>query len=337
MNTKHFIPAWSTSLGLLTWLVFCSLQPTVLAQALDVPKPPVPDGYRLVEGDIQVPIDPTFGLVTPAAVFPPDPGLLSERDYWPNGEVFYEFDDNVNQANRQAMLQAMAVWEGVARLTFKPKGSLDFYYLHIQNSTENSSPVGRQRITFKSTINISSWGSTYQMVHELGHTLGLWHEQSRSDRNSYIRINSANILPGREIDFEVRNEALHYGPYDFDSVMHYDQFASSANGLPTITVLPPYDVQWQNRIGQLTHLSYWDSLVMSLLYPQPDWRFVDQAADNDFCRGGTFFDPYKYFFCGTVNVPSGGTVWIQPGRYPGHVTYTKRMTWKAPLGGVTIY
>ena len=34
------------------------------------------------------------------------------------------------------------------------------------------------------------------MVHELGHSIGFWHEQSRPDRDSYLKINLENVISG---------------------------------------------------------------------------------------------------------------------------------------------
>jgi hypothetical protein len=75
-------------------------------------------------------------------------------------------------------------------------------------------------------------------------------------------------------------------------------------------------------------------LTMSFIYPYSNYRFVDGSYGGD--EQGTFLKPYRTFSKGASEVPSGGTVWIQPGAYSAVGTYTKTMTLQAPLGGVTL-
>jgi hypothetical protein len=75
-------------------------------------------------------------------------------------------------------------------------------------------------------------------IHEMLHALGAWHEQSRSDRDKYVKINWANIQSGYKFAFETYIEQGYKGVdingYDFQSIMHYSSMAFSKNGKPTI-------------------------------------------------------------------------------------------------------
>jgi hypothetical protein len=295
------------------------------------PKPPFPKGCKLIEGDIQVPEGFTFSGPSTEAVY--------ADNLWPGGVVHYEFDDNVTDDHRYEARRAMEVWESVANVSFRPKDLYDLYYIHIQDSTKNSSPVGRN--LFSHDVNIADW-NRFIIAHELGHTLGFWHEQSRSDRDTYVTINWDNIIPDEEHNFDKHDEASHYGPYDFDSLMHYSACAFSiddncnCSGTPsttTITVKPAYQT-YQCVIGNRDHLSEFDKLTMSFLYPYSNWRFVDVNYSGS--EEGTFIEPFNTFSEGAEDVPSDGTVWLQPGTYSAVGAYTKPMTLKAPLGGVLL-
>ncbi len=290
----------------------------------------IPPGYTIIEGDIQIPL----------AYLSHAPSSVWATNFWTNGIIPYEFDANVASANQTAMLQAMNDWEAVANIDFRARAG-DANYVHIQNSTGNNSAVGMQG--GMQIINIFNWDMEFVMAHELGHCLALWHEHTRADRDSFILVNWSNIQTDYRPQFNLNSSAGHYGPYDFDSVMHYDQCAFSidcpagwtCNCTHTvITVLPPHQA-WQTLIGQRNHLSNMDQLTMSFLYPQSDWRFVDSAYTGG-TENGTFLTPYKQFPPGFTATPSGGTLWVQPGTYSSVGTYNNAVTIRAALGNVTL-
>jgi hypothetical protein len=78
------------------------------------------------------------------------------------------------------------------------------------------------------------------LLHELGHTVGLWHEQSRPDRDTYVNVLYQNIIKGSRFNFDqVLDNSQTFGPYDYASVMAYIPFAFTRNGGPTIESIPP--------------------------------------------------------------------------------------------------
>ena len=103
-------------------------------------------------------------------------------------------------------------------------------------------------------------------LHEIGHSVGLFHEQTRSDRDDYVSIGWNNIEPGQAYNFEkypapTGNDT---GPYDLASIMHYDSFAFSVNGLPTIV-----KANGQTFVANRTALSDGDIAAALFMYPAP--------------------------------------------------------------------
>ncbi|XP_034389186.1 low choriolytic enzyme-like, partial [Cyclopterus lumpus] len=117
--------------------------------------------------------------------------------------------------------------------------------------------------------------------HELIHALGFWHEQSRNDRDAFIRINFGNILKGRERNFKRMDTNNLNVPYDYTSVMHYAPKDFSKNSGDTIT---PIDASAQ--IGQRDGMSENDILKINKLYVCTDYLPAFSEWDNTL--GNTF-------------------------------------------------
>jgi hypothetical protein len=73
-------------------------------------------------------------------------------------------------------------------------------------------------------------------IHEIGHAVGLFHEQTRHDRNDYVKIMWDNIGRDEWFNFEKHSRIVgtDTGTYDFGSIMHYGPTAFTINGQPTI-------------------------------------------------------------------------------------------------------
>lgn len=111
------------------------------------------------------------------------------------------------------------------------------------------------------------------VIHEIGHAAGLWHEQSREDRDRFIRVLWGNIQPGMEHNFNQHiTDGDDVSAYDFAAIMHYPTWAFSRNGQPTIQALGG------QAIGQRSGLSDGDVRAINLMYPPGGWSGYDRLG-----------------------------------------------------------
>ncbi len=79
------------------------------------------------------------------------------------------------------------------------------------------------------------------LLHEMGHIIGLYHEQTRTDRDSHVTMYYNNVVkstwPGN-FAINLQNQQL-FTAYDYASVMQYPAFVDSSNGGPVIETIPP--------------------------------------------------------------------------------------------------
>ncbi len=77
------------------------------------------------------------------------------------------------------------------------------------------------------------------ILHEMGHTVGLWHEQTRADRNTYIAVNYGNVIKGSFYNYDqISDNAQQNTLFDYASIMEYPAFSFSRNGAPVIESIP---------------------------------------------------------------------------------------------------
>nr|C9D7R2.1 RecName: Full=Astacin-like metalloprotease toxin 2; AltName: Full=Loxosceles astacin-like protease 2; Short=LALP2; Flags: Precursor [Loxosceles intermedia]ACV52010.1 astacin-like metalloprotease toxin 2 precursor [Loxosceles intermedia] len=68
-----------------------------------------------------------------------------------------------------------------------------------------------------------------RILHEMGHTIGLFHEHTRPDRDNYITVHEDNIRPGSKRNYRKTPSYMTrvIGPFDYDSIMIYGETAGS--------------------------------------------------------------------------------------------------------------
>lgn len=109
-------------------------------------------------------------------------------------------------------------------------------------------------------VNSSTCWEVRTVIHELGHAVGLYHEQSRPDRNTYLDVHS--VTPQSPLYRTLDRRNL---PYDFASVMHYPLPSIDA----TLTAAGTARVAAQNMrhtIGYAGGLSPLDVRGLEALY-----------------------------------------------------------------------
>lgn len=203
-----------------------------------------------------------------------DPTTEPEK-LWPGAVIPFEIDTRtypVNQQGREIISQAIDCWRRAnTGFVFVSRTTEPDYVIFGEDEGVCHSHVGRKPGGGPQYIRCDLDGTgmpagqvfdVASIIHEIGHVIGLHHEQSRRDRDRHVQIVPQKIEPSSRHNFSIAPNSRPHGSYDYDSIMHYGRQAFSRDGSDTI--IPPAGVS----IGQRDHISAGDIAAAKYLAEQ---------------------------------------------------------------------
>jgi len=183
---------------------------------------------------------------------------------WTNGIIPYQIENSIGSAGRSAIMAAIADYHRYTCLRFRPRNR-DSNYISFYRGGGCSSPVGMQRGGNRISLGSGCWNKGTTM-HEIGHSIGLFHEQSRPDRDRYVTIHFGNVMRGMGYNFNIQRNINSLGtPYDLASMMHYSSTAFATRGR-TITTKDRSKQSIIDTYNRISGFSATDIKQLNLMY-----------------------------------------------------------------------
>jgi hypothetical protein len=273
----------------------------------------VHEGRAIWQGDID--LGPAASVArTPELLRRPESGrqgvvidALARR--WPGGVVPYVIDGSVG--NQWRVTDAIAMIEAATDIVdFVPR-TTQGDYVRVVNASGCSSAIGRQGSV--QNLNLASNCTTGNAAHEFLHALGMHHEQSRCDRDSFVQIVWNNIQSDAVSNFTAQCDGYtDLFEYNEGSIMHYPADGFGIGGATTIVSLRGLG----GLMGQRNGLAGTDVATVDWMYPRPYNAFIsgkqyvakhESAPYTATVTGGT--GPFTYEWRTRQSGPSTSGTW----------------------------
>lgn len=196
---------------------------------------------------------------------------------WPHGAFNYDFapdvrSDQFKVSQFRAACDQLTAESGVKCLDIQSGnvvGEENHVFVFNSDRLVNYSNVGRTG--GRQPMAIISWNNRAIIAHEIKHALGWLHEHQRPDRDLFVAHFSENVIdtPDNHAQFEIVPPGVNKdsGPYDFESIMHYDMFELSKRPgvLKTLEPRPGHE-DAARHMGQSDHLTATDISEIAKVY-----------------------------------------------------------------------
>ena len=140
---------------------------------------------------------------------------------WRDGIIPYVIEDNVPEQARTEILKAIRSWDTQTVLRFVERTPRHEDYIRFTVGPWSGTWICGYGVQ---DVVVGQYESASNMVHVIGHAIGLAHENQRRDRDRWLTVFSDNISRtplARGAWHPMLGSGRDIGPYDYRSVMHY--------------------------------------------------------------------------------------------------------------------
>ncbi|XP_057316292.1 hatching enzyme 1.2-like [Hydractinia symbiolongicarpus] len=201
-------------------------------------------------------------------IYKPNNKFGASKKKWPSKTIVYEFAADIEKeiGAKQAIYAAINEYHRHTCLKFVRR-TTQSTYMEFYNGQGCGAPLGYRSGRSKISLQGPACWKKGSVMHEIMHSLGFYHEQSRPDRDNYVKILWDNITPkDMKSNFQKQpysNVDSMNSPYDYLSIMHYHKDGFAKRGTLTIETL---DKRFQDKIGQRDGFSPSDIKQINKLY-----------------------------------------------------------------------
>jgi hypothetical protein len=188
---------------------------------------------------------------------------------WPNGIIPFTLHNSVTDSVKKAISLAITHWESESCIRFRLKEENDEFWITFRSdSTGCYSFVGKEETCHGQgqPVSLSKGCDSFIVAaHEIGHAVGLRHQHNRPDRDDFVHVNWKNLISGSNIYFRKESYDTFGIPYDYTSLMQYNQWHFSKDVMNKTAMVTSNPLH-QRFLGKVDGLSFRDKKIINLMY-----------------------------------------------------------------------